>query len=322
MSDSATEADDDATMTRDAGASRTFRSIFGDAGHDGGEDELKLQRFSRQSDRQGDANGYRDSADGDDDEDDDDGVWSDDAAPPKEPSGDDCENGNPSDNNSDDQAVSGSAAAAAAAVAEEQEDDEVGWGSSDASAPRSEELKIPVSHQQHRHVTLYLSSSLVDRSRMGTSLFCISLLTRLCVCVYLQHRRSMEEWADDDDDEDAWKDMLQAKVNQLELVIQSNNEASHAGSQLPPSAAAVISQVEFAHADSRIALATATHTASLRTATTERPTSRNKIQRLTSGGHSQASGDHDHHRHVAIGSGVHAPPAPAVSSPSVSPAGF
>lgn len=124
----------------------------------------------------------------------------------------------------------------------------------------------------------------------------------------------MEEWADDDDEEDAWKDMLQAKVNQLELVIQSNNEAS-ASSQMPPAAA--IAQIEFAHVDSRIALATATHTASLRT-TTDRPTSRNKIQRLTSGGHSQASGDSSHHRHIGTsGSGVHASLAPAVSSPSV-----
>lgn len=160
---------------------------------------------------------------------------------------------------------------------------------------------------------------------MGTSsssCVCVSIdMMMLWFSVFFpQHRRSMEEWADDDDEEDAWKDMLQAKVNQLELVIQSNNEASasSSSSQMPPPAA-VIAQVEFAHADSRIALATATHTASLRTTTTDRPTSRNKIQRLTSGGHSQASGDHSHshHRHIGTTGGVHASAAPAVSSPSV-----
>lgn len=155
MSASATGVDDDdATMTRDAGASRTFRSIFGDgaANHDG-DDELKLQRFSRRSDKKDmDTNGYRDDAnDGDEGDEDDDGVWSDDAAPPKErQSGGDSDD----NNNGDEQALNDSAvtivtATVATAQGHEEDDDEVDWGSSDASAPRSDELKIPVSHRHH-----------------------------------------------------------------------------------------------------------------------------------------------------------------------------
>lgn len=42
-----------------------------------------------------------------------------------------------------------------------------------------------------------------------------------------QHRsRSIEEWADDDDDEDSWKDVLQARVNQLELVLPLGSQAA------------------------------------------------------------------------------------------------
>lgn len=153
MSASATGVEDDnATMTRDAGASRTFRSIFGDgaANHDG-DDELKLQRFSRRSDKKDmDTNGYRDDAnDGDEGDEDDDGVWSDDAAPPKErQSG----GGSDDNNNGDEQALNDNAIATATVATvqrHEEDDDEVDWGSSDASAPRSDELKIPVSYRHH-----------------------------------------------------------------------------------------------------------------------------------------------------------------------------
>ncbi|KAF1328712.1 hypothetical protein FI667_g6503, partial [Globisporangium splendens] len=149
-------------MTRDAGASRTFRSIFHQELQ---EDELRIH-MNR------DENGI--------DDDDDDALWSDDAAPKaRGGGGSSCSDGledtgedgkgeqqhGEEDNNmmlvmDDDE--------------EDAADDEV------ANAPRSEELRIP-------------------------------------------HRRSMEEWADDDDEEDTWKDMLQAKVNQLELVIQQNS---------------------------------------------------------------------------------------------------
>jgi hypothetical protein len=36
----------------------------------------------------------------------------------------------------------------------------------------------------------------------------------------MQSRQSMSEWADNDDDEDQWKDALQARVDQLELVVE------------------------------------------------------------------------------------------------------
>lgn len=100
----------------------------------------------------------------------------------------------------------------------------------------------------------------------------------------------MEEWADDDDEEDAWKDLLQAKVNQLELVIQSNNDAQPT--------------------DARIA-----HFGATRAAPTDRPLSRNKLQR-TSGTTSDGSLPPSQLRQPA--GGLHLPPAPAgVASPSV-----
>ncbi|GMF38233.1 unnamed protein product [Phytophthora fragariaefolia] len=47
----------------------------------------------------------------------------------------------------------------------------------------------------------------------------------------LQQRKSMEEWADDDDEEENWKDALQDRVNQLELAFQHNNDAVAAESR-------------------------------------------------------------------------------------------
>lgn len=94
----------------------------------------------------------------------------------------------------------------------------------------------------------------------------------------------MEEWADDEDEEDAWKDMLQAKVNQLELVIQSS-ESSPVTSLANATATTAIAQLEVA--DSRIALAAATHIAALRGA--ERPATRGKMQRAMDVRHRQGT---------------------------------
>ncbi|KAI9919078.1 hypothetical protein PsorP6_011676 [Peronosclerospora sorghi] len=44
------------------------------------------------------------------------------------------------------------------------------------------------------------------------------------------HRKSMEEWADDDEEEEKWKDALQDRVNQLELAefrSQSDHQQPH-----------------------------------------------------------------------------------------------
>uniref|UniRef100_A0AAV1UP62 Uncharacterized protein n=1 Tax=Peronospora matthiolae TaxID=2874970 RepID=A0AAV1UP62_9STRA len=40
----------------------------------------------------------------------------------------------------------------------------------------------------------------------------------------LAQHRSMEEWADDDDEEDNWKDMLQDRVDQLDLAFLPDND--------------------------------------------------------------------------------------------------
>ncbi|KAL3665878.1 hypothetical protein V7S43_009302 [Phytophthora oleae] len=45
-------------------------------------------------------------------------------------------------------------------------------------------------------------------------------------------RKSMEEWAEDDDEEENWKEALQDRVNQLELVFQHNNDTAAAESRL------------------------------------------------------------------------------------------
>ncbi|KAE9221198.1 hypothetical protein PF005_g7191 [Phytophthora fragariae] len=44
-------------------------------------------------------------------------------------------------------------------------------------------------------------------------------------------RKSMEEWVDDDDEEENWKEALQDRVNQLELAFQHNNDAAAAESR-------------------------------------------------------------------------------------------
>lgn len=41
----------------------------------------------------------------------------------------------------------------------------------------------------------------------------------------------MEEWAEDDDEEENWKDALQDRVNQLELAFQHNNDTAAAESK-------------------------------------------------------------------------------------------
>ncbi|EGZ10979.1 hypothetical protein PHYSODRAFT_347610 [Phytophthora sojae] len=49
--------------------------------------------------------------------------------------------------------------------------------------------------------------------------------------LHFAQRKSMEEWADDDDEEENWKDALQDRVNQLELAFQHNNDAAAAESR-------------------------------------------------------------------------------------------
>ncbi|KAG7380906.1 hypothetical protein PHYPSEUDO_006676 [Phytophthora pseudosyringae] len=44
-------------------------------------------------------------------------------------------------------------------------------------------------------------------------------------------RKSMEEWADDEDEEENWKEALQDRVNQLELAFQHNNDTAAAESR-------------------------------------------------------------------------------------------
>lgn len=44
-------------------------------------------------------------------------------------------------------------------------------------------------------------------------------------------QRSMEEWADEDDEEEHWKDALQDRVNQLELSLQHRNDVTVADSR-------------------------------------------------------------------------------------------
>ncbi|EEY55940.1 uncharacterized protein PITG_08686 [Phytophthora infestans T30-4] len=44
-------------------------------------------------------------------------------------------------------------------------------------------------------------------------------------------RKSMEEWADDDDEEENWKEALQDRVNQLELAFQHNDDSTAADSR-------------------------------------------------------------------------------------------
>ncbi|CAH0477932.1 unnamed protein product [Peronospora belbahrii] len=44
-------------------------------------------------------------------------------------------------------------------------------------------------------------------------------------------RKSMVEWADDDDEEDTWKEALQDRVNQLKLAFQHNDDSTSAQSK-------------------------------------------------------------------------------------------
>lgn len=85
----------------------------------------------------------------------------------------------------------------------------------------------------------------------------------------------MDQWADDDDEEEAWKDLLQAKVNQLELVIQSRRSPSTTDSA---STTAVTQLHVTPAADARIALSGATHIAALRGPDT-RPATRGQLLR-------------------------------------------
>lgn len=135
-------------MTRDAGASRTFRTIFG---CDVGENvDLTLKRNEHE------------------DEDDDD-DWSDDGL-----AGDAVEHEN---NNDGEQRIPGSPQLLA---------------------------NIRQSDAAVRHVCCSRFQALNANDHVYVA----------------QHRsRSIEEWADDDEDEDNWKEVLQDRVNQLELVL-------------------------------------------------------------------------------------------------------
>uniref|UniRef100_K3WMX6 Uncharacterized protein n=1 Tax=Globisporangium ultimum (strain ATCC 200006 / CBS 805.95 / DAOM BR144) TaxID=431595 RepID=K3WMX6_GLOUD len=214
-------------MTRDAGASRTFRSIFHQELQ---EDELRIHVNRDESGM-----------------DDDDALWSDDAAPKAR--GGSCSDGfedagedgdgeqqhGEEDNNLNDTMLI-------------MDDDDDAADDEGADAPRSDELRIP-------------------------------------------HRRSMEEWADDDDEEDTWKDMLQAKVNQLELVIQQNSN-NHMDTATATNTNSTINGETAANADAESACIAG------------RPANRHKIQR-TSTLHSHAAmmaGSQLHpHKHALSG---------------------
>ncbi|OWZ19646.1 hypothetical protein PHMEG_0006075 [Phytophthora megakarya] len=84
-------------------------------------------------------------------------------------------------------------------------------------------------------------------------------------------RKSMEEWADDDDEEENWKDALQDRVNQLELAFQHDAEAVESRRQLH----------HLQHVDVNQSPA-ARFAASGADAERPRPASRHKVQRTSS----------------------------------------
>ncbi|CAH0489235.1 unnamed protein product [Peronospora farinosa] len=55
--------------------------------------------------------------------------------------------------------------------------------------------------------------------------------TDIIPLLHSAQRKSMEEWADEDDEEENWKDALQDRVNQLELAFQHNDDALAAHSR-------------------------------------------------------------------------------------------
>ncbi|ETL78269.1 hypothetical protein L917_20894, partial [Phytophthora nicotianae] len=107
-------------------------------------------------------------------------------------------------------------------------------------------------------------------------------------------RKSMEEWADDDDEEENWKEALQDRVNQLELAFQHNDDSTAAESrrrfeqqqQLQQVSASEPQRVDFSQS-----LPVPTHLTTSN-ADSERPrhASRHKMQR-TSSSHACITGD-------------------------------
>jgi hypothetical protein len=105
----------------------------------------------------------------------------------------------------------------------------------------------------------------------------------------------MEEWADDDDEEENWKEALQDRVNQLELAFQHNNDAAAAESrrrferqqqQLQQFPVQEMPRVDFSQSLS----ASARFTASPGEPVRSRHASRHKMQR-TSSSHACITGE-------------------------------
>ncbi|KAL4168653.1 hypothetical protein KRP22_012051 [Phytophthora ramorum] len=106
-------------------------------------------------------------------------------------------------------------------------------------------------------------------------------------------RKSMEEWAEDDDEEENWKDALQDRVNQLELAFQHNNDTAAADSrrrfeqqQLLQFSAPETHHINFGQTLPVSARFTTTNLGSERL----RPASRHKMQR-TSSSHACITGE-------------------------------
>ncbi|KAG3102870.1 hypothetical protein PI125_g14015 [Phytophthora idaei] len=111
---------------------------------------------------------------------------------------------------------------------------------------------------------------------------------------FAQHK-SMEEWAEDDDEEENWKEALQDRVNQLELALQHNNDSTAAESrrrfeqqqqQLQQLSAPEPQRVDFSQSLPAPARLTAPSADSER----PRPASRHKMQR-TSSSHACITGE-------------------------------
>ncbi|GMF14218.1 unnamed protein product [Phytophthora lilii] len=213
----------DSAMTGEAGANRTFRSIFGDREqrHD---DVLKLEL--EQSD------GAADSR-------------------------------------------------AGAAVLAMDDDDEAMWSDEpplDADAAAQDNNDMP-----GLQFAVSRSCGRLRATPRGYSPLTVSCL--LC-SLRLQQRKSMEEWADDDDEEENWKDALQDRVNQLELAFQHNNDAAAAESRRRFEQ----QQQQLQQDTQRVDFSQSLPASARFTASDSRQTARHKMQR-TSSSHACITGD-------------------------------
>ncbi|RLN71016.1 hypothetical protein BBJ28_00013987 [Nothophytophthora sp. Chile5] len=127
--------------------------------------------------------------------------------------------------------------------------------------------------------------------------------------LHFAERRSMEEWADDDDEEENWKDALQDRVNQLELVFQHNNDATAAESRrrFEQQQQAQTQEQEQRATFSRSLPASTRFTTSSGESERLRPASRHKMQRtssthacISSPSSSQNHRWHHQHKPVAV----------------------